>query len=410
MPEIGRLRREIKETRRHVACLACVYLREIIDANGLCKRHLGKCRMADDQPVGANTLASLLAIIQEQQAQIGQLIAARNAAAFPSMTVAELVEKYMRSVKFHALANSANETRRFRLHLLPFFGADQVAALTTERVDQYRDLRRNESGNGGEPTRPGTRNREVLVLSAALSWAAREKIIPAHPIRGAPMEPENNLRQTCPSVIEVGRICFAARSVRLKALVTTKYYSGLRVSELLSVRRDQVQWDEGLLVLQPKQTKGKKKGRVTIFPEQASKHVSQYLAERDASGVASQLLFCTDSGNRISRRNFLRDFQTVAARALVGGADGETLCLHDLRSGFVGRQIEINTPHEVIKEMIGHTTESAFRRYVRVQRRWLIEARERTELAELRKSSRRPPSRARSLRLDPVVRKATASC
>ncbi len=208
------------------------------------------------------------------------------------------------------------------------------------------------------------------------------------------MEPEDNIRQTCPGLAEVTRIILAARSTRLRGMVAAKFYSGLRVSELLSVRIDQVAWDEGLIILPARQAKGKKKGRVTILPEQASKWVKAYLEERDESKTESLLLFCTDSGKRISRRNFLRDFQAVAERAKVCGAPGETLCLHDLRSGFVGRQIEINTPHDVIKEMLGDSTESAFRRYVRVQRRWLIEARERTELAEIRKSKRKPPARA----------------
>lgn len=351
-------------------------------------------------------VAALLAVTAAQARTIEAMT--KFTPAFPAVTVTEIVTRYMRSVRFTSLAAGPVEEIRYRLHVLPALGDDQVSSLNDERLDIYRDQRRRQSGVTGDPTRPATRNREVRALSAALTWATKEKIIPHNPILRAPMEPEDNLRRTCPGLAEVSRIILAARSTRLRAMVAAKFYSGLRVSELLSLRTDQVVWDEGLIVLPARQAKGKKKGRVTILPEQASKWTKAYLEERADLRVESALLFCTDSGKKISRRNFLRDFQSVADRAKVEGAPGETLCLHDLRSGFVGRQIEINTPHDVIKEMLGDATESAFRRYVRVQRRWLIEARERTELAELRTSRRKPPTRAqRDVQVSTIHKKAT---
>jgi len=326
----------------------------------------------------------------------------------PKVTVRAIVQRYMTSVEFKSLKARADEERRLRLHVLPHLGDDDIATLNNERIAWYRNTREGEPTPGGALTKPATRNREVFALSGALSWAAKEKHIKANPIYGTPVEPENNLRATCPTIGEVNRIVLASESVRTRAMVLTKFHSGMRVSELLSVRLDQVKWDDGLLVLEPRQTKGGLRPRVTIFPEQASTWVRVYLEIRTSRGIPGDLLFATDTGRPISRRNFLRDFQAVADRAGVKGANGETLTLHDLRSGFVGVQLEVGTSQEVIKAMLGHVSDSAFRRYVRVQKRWFIEARERTELEILRAHERRNPHRAaKPFHVDPVEEKAT---
>lgn len=326
----------------------------------------------------------------------------------PKVTVRAIVHRYMASVEFKALAAREDEERRFRLHVLPHLGDDDIEALNNERIAWYRNTRAGEKTPGGRLTKPATRNREVFALSGALTWATKERIVRQNPIYRTPVEPENNLRSTCPSIGDVSRVVLAAESVRLRAMVLTKFHSGMRVSELLSVRLDQVKWDDGLLVLEPRQTKGGMRPRVTIFPEQASVWVRVYLEIRTSRGIPGELLFATDTGRPISRRNFLRNFQAVADRAGVKGANGETLTLHDLRSGFVGVQLDVGTSQEVIKAMLGHVSDSAFRRYVRVQKRWFIEARERTELEILRAHERRNPHRApMPPHADPSEEKAT---
>lgn len=332
--------------------------------------------------VTAVAIDELRELVREQSSQIARLLkmVPREADA-PRITVAELAHRYFASQEAKNLRSNAGEEPRFRKNVERLLGDVFVDELTLERLEWYRQQRAGEFGHT-RPTRPATRNREIVKLSAMLTWAAKRKIIPANPIRGAAMEAENNLRRTCPKTVDVNAILARADSLRLRAMITTSFCTGLRRAELLAVRLEQVDWEDGLIAMEARQTKGGKRPRITILTAQARALIRQYLDERKADGVDSPFLFCTASGRRISPRNYLRDFQAAAARAGIRGNDGERLCLHDLRSGFVGRQLELGTPQEVIKSMTGHTTDDAFRRYVRVQRSWLLDVRKRTDDSE----------------------------
>lgn len=314
----------------------------------------------------------------------------------PRPTVAEIAERYQQSVEFRNLKNAENEARRFRLHILPHLGADVAAALTFDRLAWYRDQRSkelclNRGANGkAKAPKPSTRNREVMQLSAALTWATETKppILDGNPIRGAPMEEEDNLRQTMPVAAEVDRILFAC-TPRLRAMVAMKFGSGLRRAEVCSLRLGQVRWDEGLIVLNARDTKTGRP-RVTILPERASKIVQRYLDLRDEQD--SPYVFCVASGGPVTPRNFLRDFQIACTNAGIKAAEGERMVLHDLRAAFVGHHIELGDAERVIMDMTGHRTHSAFDRYARVQARWLRAAKERADAFD--EARRKPPQKA----------------
>lgn len=310
--------------------------------------------------------------------------------ATAQLTVGGLLPRYMASPKFKGLKAIETESRRLCLHIAPYFGAIQVSDLTHERLEAYRAMRKKQPGNGGKgTTKPATRNRELLQLSAMLSWAEDAKLIPKNPIRPIPLEAENNQRQTCPDPADVNRILVAC-TTRLRAMVAVAFWCGLRRAEICAIEEGQIVWDEGLIVLRGPQTKTGRP-RITIFPDRASRAVESYLAQKRSEKVDSRTLFATASGRQISPRNFLRDFHAAADAAGVKAAPGERLWLHDLRSGLVGLQLELGTPERVVMDMTGHSTHAAFDRYVRVKRRWLVEARERVEEFATRKG---PQSKA----------------
>jgi len=326
-------------------------------------------------------------------AEIRRLLSAGSG---PRHTVREIAARYLVSVKFQNLKNKAGEEIKFRLHLLPWLGDDIAANLDFDRLAWYREQRKTEKVMNGRDKPPSDAqvNRELMQLSAMCTWAAtnRPPLLQANPIRGFPMVQENSERATMPGADDVERIMLASGK-RLRAMVATKFWGGQRRQELLNQLLDNVDWDEGLLVMHGRDTKTKDP-RVTVFPDVASRMVSEYLEEREAAGIKSHLLFCTRSGRAVSARNFLRDFQETALRAGVKAAEGENLWLHDLRAGFVGYQLELGTPERVIMKMTGHSTHKAFDRYVRVKAKWISVVKERADLHEReRKAARRAPKR-----------------
>src|SRR3569832_725987 len=309
-----------------------------------------------------------------------------------TITVGEIADRYYASLEFRELNAAPTEPGRFNLNSRRLLGDTKVGDLTREKLEWYRRVRASETGKGRRLTKPATRNREVFKLSAMLTWAAEREIIPVNPIYHATTETEDNVRQTCPTLTDVNKILLACNR-RLRAMVATAFWTGVRRGEACKLKREQVEWDEGLIVLRPRQTKTKKP-RVTIFPDRASMLVREYLEHRD---VDSPYLFCVNGGGPVNGRNFLREYQKAADRAGFQAAEGERAVLHDLRAGFVGHQLELGTPERVIMEMTGHSTHEAFDRYVRVSRRWLIDAKARAELAALAAMTRKPPRNANAV-------------
>lgn len=305
--------------------------------------------------------------------------------------VGELVARYLCSVEFRNLANAKNEERRFRLHILPHLQAEVAADLNFERMGRYREARSQEpclNGNRSEAPKPSTRNREVVQLSACLSWAVKHGLLEKNPIKGAPLEEEHNQRRTMPEVADVDKLLFAC-TPRLRAMVAMKFGSGLRRAELCSLRLSQVRWDEGLVVLHGRDTKTGRP-RVTVLPDRASKIVQRYLDLRPE--IDSPYVFCTASGRPVGPRNFLRDFQRACEHAGIKAAEGERIVLHDLRAAFIGHQLDLGTHERVIMDMTGHRTHTAFDRYVRVKARWIREAKERADAFD--EAKRKGPQKA----------------
>lgn len=322
--------------------------------------------------------------------RLEQIRAILGAPSGPRHTVAELATRYMASVEFANLKAKDTEARRLRLHVVPHLGADIAAELTFDRMGWYREQRRGERCLNGRDVvpAPSTRNREVVTLSACLSWAVVHHLLERNPIRGCPLETENNQRRTMPVSGDVDKLLFAC-TPRLRAMVAMKFGGGLRRQELCSLRLTQVRWDQGLVVLHGRDTKTGRP-RVTVLPDRASKIVQRYLDLREERD--SPYVFCTASGKPVGPRNFLRDFQRACQHAGIQAAEGERMVLHDLRAGFVGHHLEMGTSERVIMDMGGWSTHSAFDRYVRVQARWLRDAKERADAFD--ESKRKGPKPA----------------
>jgi len=130
-------------------------------------------------------LRSLLARVQAK-------LAAEDA---PDPTVLELCARYEASPELAGLRSRKTETGRIK-HLVRLLGHLRVSELSLVKLDDYRTVRRGESGSRKQTTRPATRNREVVRLVRIVNWALERKMVRGNPIAGAQLEPEENTRRT----------------------------------------------------------------------------------------------------------------------------------------------------------------------------------------------------------------------
>lgn len=305
-------------------------------------------------------LAALLRAVQAKLAQEAQ----------SDLTVRALWEKYSQSPEATALRCWATEVGRGK-HLVRLLGDIRVGELTLIHLDDYRKTRATESGPRKQTTKPATRNREVVRLVRVLNWAVERKMIPANPIDGAPLEPEENTRRTSLEEAHVEAMRTACGDYKpdcarvgltLRAMISTAFDSGLRRAELCRLLRSQLRVREGMIELHELDTKARR-GRVTILSERAADDIRAM--PRDLRHKDSPFVFLTTRGKPYHPRTYLRMYQEVAELAGFEAAPGERPWAHDTRGGFVGQQLELGTPERDIMDMGGWSTREVFDRYHR---------------------------------------------
>jgi integrase/recombinase XerD len=128
------------------------------------------------------------------------------------------------------------------------------------------------------------------------------------------------------------------------------YATGLRVSELASLRLEDLHFDSGFLRCLGKGNKT----RVVPFGETARKSLSQYLSQarpRFAVERTGPEVFLTYRGTGFSRKGLWKLIRAYARRA---GID-KRVSPHTLRHSFASHLLSNGAPLRVIQEMLGHT-------------------------------------------------------
>jgi integrase/recombinase XerD len=158
------------------------------------------------------------------------------------------------------------------------------------------------------------------------------------------------------------------RGVRDRAMIELLYATGLRVSELVSVRQADLHLDEQYLTCIGKGSKE----RLVPIGEQASDWIRRYqaTARRDLlKGRASPRLFLNARGGPLSRVGFWKILKGYGRRAGLP----RTLSPHVLRHSFATHLLERGADLRAIQIMLGHADLSTTQIYTHV-----LEARLRT--------------------------------
>ncbi len=162
------------------------------------------------------------------------------------------------------------------------------------------------------------------------------------------------------------------RALRLHALVEMLYATGLRVSELVSLKAAVIRRDQRMF------TVSGKGGHERIVPltDKARAAVAAYLKARAESGVAdSPWLFPSfgDSGH-LTRQAFARDLKDLAVRVGIAAAK---ISPHVVRHAFASHLLQNGADLRVVQQLLGHADISTTQIYTHV-----LEERLRTLVSE----------------------------
>jgi integrase/recombinase XerD len=216
-------------------------------------------------------------------------------------------------------------------------------------------------------TRPSTASRELSSLKRFYRYLLRAGLIASDPTLqiASPKQlrplPKNLSETDVESLLAI--VPDDALALRDKAMLETLYATGLRVSELVSLKTAEISLEMGVVRVMGKGGKE----RLVPLGEEACDWVARYLGEARPmllSGRASDALFVTQRGEAMTRQAFWYLLKRRAAQAGVLKA----LSPHTLRHAFATHLLNHGADLRVVQMLLGHADISTTQIYTHVAR------------------------------------------
>lgn len=139
------------------------------------------------------------------------------------------------------------------------------------------------------------------------------------------------------------------KEIRDKAMLELLYATGIRVTELITLKLSDVNLQMGFLVCREVS-----KERIIPFGKEAKNALMRYLdgvRESMVEDKASEILFANCSGKPMSRQGFWKLIKYYAKRAGIE----EDITPHTLRHSFAAHLVENGADLRSVQEMLGHS-------------------------------------------------------
>jgi len=154
---------------------------------------------------------------------------------------------------------------------------------------------------------------------------------------------------------EINIILESIKNKKHKLLIALAYGSGLRVSEVIDLRVQDINLDD--LVLHLKEAKGAK-DRITVFPEKLKNHIQNMIAGKNGN----DLIFESERGGKLTTRSAQKVFSDALKRSKIK----KQASFHSLRHSFATHLLENGTDIRHIQELLGHSNIRTTQIYTKV--------------------------------------------
>ena len=276
----------------------------------------------------------------------------------------ELAEDLLRDYRINQKKSLVRVNRGIE-HLKGHFEGFKATQINTPHIQNYIETRQNERAANA------TINRELSALKRMLNMGARQTPPKVDRVPYIPMLKENNVRK---GFFEHGDYLALRDALPsyLKGFVTFAYKTGWRVSEIEGLTWNQVDRDQGIVKLEPGETKNDE-GRTVYLDEELKEVFNKQWESRRKSGKLLPYVFPNHDD-----KDKIKDFRGAWDTACQDAEIGKRL-FHDLRRTAVRNMVRAGIPERVAMMVSGHKTRSVFERYNIVNDTDLKEAAQRQE-------------------------------
>jgi integrase len=278
--------------------------------------------------------------------------------------VDELADGFLREYRINHRKSLDDAKARWELHLKPFFAGMRAVDVTSEQLERYVDKRQQEEAANA------TINRELAALERMFRLG--QQSTPLRVVR-APKFPklaENNVRKGFLEDAQYRKLIEYRPALWFRSLVECGRTYGWRVSELLTMRVNQVDVVQRVIRLEPGTTKNRD-GREVVMTDV----VFNLLGALIHGKQPDDYVFTRQNGKPV------RDFRSTWEKACFhAGVPG--LLFHDLRRTGARNMRRAGIAEGVIMKIGGWKTRSVFERYAIVSRADMTDAILRLEASE----------------------------
>ena len=227
-----------------------------------------------------------------------------------------------------------------------FFGASTpVANIKRNKIEEFRTHLREKKSFANS-----TINKYVCVLSRAFNLALMDNLVEYNPCKGIRKLKEDNELPRYLSAEEEKRL-YKVLPEHIEPIVTCALQTGLRRSNILNLRWEQVDCDYGFIEIERQENKGHKDIRIPITDKLMK--VFEKIGIKDSGYVFVN----PDTGKPY---NTIRKAWTTALE----NAKIENFRFHDLRHTVGTRLIEKGIDIKTVQELFAHSSLVTTQRYV----------------------------------------------
>ena len=280
------------------------------------------------------------------------------------LTVGEWLDIWSRDYLAGAKASTIEVYKyNIRLHIKPVIGSVRLQDLHAHTVQSLIN---------GIDRAPATVRLVCGILSEALEKAVELDYIPRNPVKRCTL-PRKEQKEIHPlDDGEVTALLNAAKGGELEYFITVALFTGMRMSELLGLTWDCVDYDSGTITVnkQLAPLAQRKSGEVFTTPKnhkprsvaaapsvlaalkvQRRKQLENQLLAGPLWDNAHNLIFTNETGGPIPQRSLERRF-----RAIADAAGLENMRLHDCRHTYAVNAIRAGDDIKAIQGNLGHAT------------------------------------------------------
>jgi integrase len=282
-------------------------------------------------------------------------------AAAGKLTLKDATDDLLNDYKVNGRRSLPEVRRKVELHLLPYFGERRrMTSITTAEMRAFvAERQREEKDDNGKVTKRAASNAEINRELAALRRAFRLAVRAGRLVQcpHVPMLQERNTRRGFLESDQIAAIG-AALPEEVRPVVKFAYATGWRTSsEVLPLEWRNIDWEGRCVRLDAHTTKN---GEARSFPFTADIEtiLKGQLAEHERLKTAGTI--CPFVFHRNGER--IVTFRTAWKNACkTAGCPGKLI--HDMRRSAVRTFERAGVPRSVAMSIVGHKTESIYRRY-----------------------------------------------